>query len=48
MKKLEPDEKELLRLLERWRTEAEKAGYKINRIAVAFETAATAFGWPAG
>src|SRR5215470_969023 len=37
LKKLEPDENELLKLLERWRAEAEKAGHKINRIAVAFE-----------
>jgi len=43
LKKLEPDENELLRLLERWRTEAEKAGHKINRIAVAFETGRDGF-----
>jgi transposase len=48
LKKLEPDENELLKLLERWRTEAEKSGHKINRIAVAFETGRDAFGWPAG
>ncbi len=34
-KKLEPDERGLLRLLHRWREEAEKAGRTIDRIAVA-------------
>ena len=43
LKKLEADENELLKLLERWRTEAEKAGHKINRIAVAFETGRDGF-----
>ena len=43
MKKLEPNENELLKLLERWRTEAEKAGHKINRIAVAFEAGRDGF-----
>src|SRR5262245_62031421 len=38
LKKIEPDEDGLLKLLERWRAEAEKVGYEINRIAVAFET----------
>lgn len=37
LKKLEADENELLKLLERWRAEAEKAGHKIDRITVAFE-----------
>ena len=37
MKKLEPDEAALLRLLHRWRAEAEQAGRRISRIAVAFE-----------
>jgi transposase len=37
LKKLAADENELLKLLERWRAEAEKAGHKINRIAVTFE-----------
>ncbi len=36
-KKLEPDPPALLRLLHRWRAEAERAGRKISRIAVAFE-----------
>jgi transposase len=43
LKKLAADENELLKLLERWRTEAEKAGHKINRIAVAFETGRDGF-----
>lgn len=37
LKKLAADEHALLRLLHRWRGEAEKAGHKITRIAVAFE-----------
>src|SRR5438270_11058078 len=36
LKKLAVDESALLRLLHRWREEAEKAGHRINRIAVAF------------
>ena len=44
LKKLAADENELLELLERWRAEAEKAGHKINRIAVAFETGRDGFG----
>ena len=43
LKKLEPDENQLLKLLGRWRTEAEKAGHKIKRIAVAFETGRDGF-----
>jgi transposase len=38
LKKLAPDEDGLLKLHERWRAEAENAGHKITRIAVAFET----------
>src|SRR6478736_3625114 len=37
LKKLAVDESALLNLLRRWRVEAEKAGRKIERIAVAFE-----------
>jgi transposase len=37
LKKLEPDETALLRLLHRWRAEAERAGRKLSRIAVAYE-----------
>jgi transposase len=43
LKKLAPDEDELLKPLERWRAEAEKAGHKITRIAVAFETGRDGF-----
>jgi transposase len=43
LKKLAADENELLKLLERWRAEAEKAGHKINRITVAFETGRDGF-----
>jgi transposase len=42
-KKLEPDEAELLRLLHRWRGEAEKADLNLNRIAVAFEAGRDGF-----
>jgi transposase len=37
LKKLAVDENALVKLLHRWREEAEKAGHKISRIAVAFE-----------
>src|SRR6202022_3898975 len=37
LKKLAVDESALLKLLNRWREEAEKAGRRIERIAVAFE-----------
>ena len=37
MKKLKPDEAALLRLLHRWRAEAEQAGRRISRIALAYE-----------
>jgi transposase len=43
LKKVAADENELLKLLERWRAEAEKAGHKITRIAVAFETGRDGF-----
>src|SRR5262245_10194080 len=43
LKKLAPDEDGLLKLLERWRAEAEKAGHKITRIALAFETGRDGF-----
>src|SRR5262252_7206232 len=42
-KKLNPDEAEFLKLLHRWRGEAEKAGRHINRIAVAFEAGRDGF-----
>src|SRR6266853_3155363 len=37
LKKLAVDESALLKLLHRWREEAEKAGHRIERIVVAFE-----------
>lgn len=43
LKKMEPDEAELLRLLEKWREEAIKAGSTINRVAVAFEAGRDGF-----
>jgi transposase len=43
LKKLTADENELVKLLERWRAEAEKAGHKTNRIAVAFEAGRDGF-----
>lgn len=43
LKKLAADENELLKLLERWRAEAKKAGYALNRIAVAFEAGRDGF-----
>jgi transposase len=43
LKKLEPNENELLKLLERWRAEAVKAGHKIDRITVAFEAGRDGF-----
>jgi transposase len=43
LKKLTPDEDELLRLLHRWRDEATKAGRTIRRIAVAFEAGRDGF-----
>ncbi len=43
LKKLEPSEEELVRLLMRWRTEATKNGYTITRITVAFEAGRDGF-----
>ena len=43
LKKLEPDQEALLRLLRRWRDEATKAGKTIARIAVAFEAGRDGF-----
>ena len=43
LKKLVADEEALLRLLQRWRDEAIKAGRKITRIAVAFEAGRDGF-----
>ena len=43
LKKLAIDENALLKLLYRWREEAEKAGHRVKRIAVAFETGRDGF-----
>src|SRR6202051_1554333 len=43
LKKLAVDESALLKLLNRWREEAEKAGRRIERIAVAFEAGRDGF-----
>src|SRR5919112_4260976 len=43
LKKLEPDEAALLRLLQRWRDEAAGAGRTVTRIAVAFEAGRDGF-----
>jgi transposase len=43
LKKLVPDEDELLRLLQRWRDEATRAGRTITRIAVAYEAGRDGF-----
>jgi transposase len=43
LKKLEVDENALLKLLNRWREEAKKAGHRIERIAVAFEAGRDGF-----
>src|SRR3712207_6090559 len=43
LKKLHPDEAALLRLLQRWRDEATKAGRTISRVAVAFEAGRDGF-----
>ena len=43
LKKLAPDAEELLRLLQRWRDEATKAGRSVKRIAVAFEAGRDGF-----
>ena len=43
LKKLVVDENALLKLLHRWREEAEKAGHLIKRIAVAFEAGRDGF-----
>jgi transposase len=43
LKKLEANENELLKLLDRWRSQAEKAGHKIKRVAIAFEAGRDGF-----
>jgi transposase len=43
LKKLAVDESALLKLLDRWREEAEKVGHRIERIAIAFEAGRDGF-----
>lgn len=43
LKRLDPNEDGLLRLLQRWREEAAKAGCQVTRIAVAFEAGRDGF-----
>jgi transposase len=43
LKKLEPDATALLRLIERWRTEAVRAGRPISRITLAYEAGRDGF-----
>ncbi len=43
LKKLEPDEAQLLRLLQRWRDEAVRSGCTIERIVVAYEAGRDGF-----
>src|SRR5881409_3230707 len=43
LKKLDVDENALLKLLNRWREEAKKAGHRIERIALAFEAGRDGF-----
>src|SRR5246127_168175 len=43
LKKVAVDESALLKLLNRWREEAEKAGHRIERIAIAFEAGRDGF-----
>jgi transposase len=43
LKKLEPDATALLRLIERWRNEAVRAGRPISRIALAYEAGRDGF-----
>jgi transposase len=43
LKKLDPDEQALLRLLRRWQEEATRAGRRVTRIAVAYEAGRDGF-----
>jgi transposase len=43
LKKLDPDPAALLDLIERWRSEAEKAGHPVGRTALAFEAGRDGF-----
>ncbi len=44
LKKLEPDEDQLLKLMDRWRHEALQAGHAIERVVVAYEAGRDGFG----
>ena len=48
LKKLAVDESALLKLLHRWREEAEKAGHKINALQLPSRPAEMVSGWLAG
>jgi transposase len=48
LKKIEPDQEALLRLLRRWQGEAAGAGREVGRTAVAFEAGRDGSGWRAG
>lgn len=43
LKKLEPDEQALMRLLQRWQAEAAKAGRPVARVVLAFEAGRDGF-----
>ena len=43
LKKLEPDEDQLLKLMNRWRHEALQAGHAIERVVVAYEAGRDGF-----
>ena len=43
LKKMKPDEAQLLALLYRWRDEASRAGHHVSRIAVSFEAGRDGF-----
>src|SRR4051812_49485683 len=43
LRKLSPDEDELLKLVQRWRNEAAQAGREIKRIVVAYEAGRDGF-----
>jgi len=43
LKKLEPDEDQLLKLINRWRHEALQAGHAIERVVVAYEAGRDGF-----
>src|SRR5947208_7874013 len=48
LKKLKPDEDQLLKLMDRWRHEAIQAGREIERVASPMKRGVTDFGWRAG